>query len=277
MGVIVGRVAEIRRYPVKSMAGELLDRSTVDQLGIPGDRRFAVRDVATGKVVSAKQPRHAALLDCRATLGGGELTVTTADGRRFAPADPAARAGLAAALSSLLGRPVRFEAATGDDGVYESWWPEIEGLALSGITTDFPVGMATGKGTFVDLAALHVVTTASLAHLRTSAPVSEITPDRFRPGLLIDGGTPAAFAENDWAGRTITVGSAAITVSMVAPRCVMTTLAQGPLARDPGVLQALATHNRVELGGGGAFDCLGAYAEIATPGTIAVGDPVELT
>jgi uncharacterized protein YcbX len=276
MGTIVGRVAEIRRYPVKSMTGELLAEAVLDRLGIPGDRRFAVRDATTGKVVSAKQPRHAALLDCRATLGGGELLVTTADGRRFAPADPADRAELDAALSSLLGRPVRFEAATGDDGVYESWWPEIEGLALSGITTDFPVGMATGKGTFVDLAALHVVTSASLDHLRTLAPGSAITPDRFRPGILIDGGTPGAFAENDWAGRTARIGSAAITVSMVAPRCVMTTLAQGALVRDPGVLQALATHNRLELGGGGAFACLGAYAEVDGPGTIAVGDPVEL-
>lgn len=34
----VGRVIEIRRYPVKSMAGELLDTVELGPNGIPGDR-----------------------------------------------------------------------------------------------------------------------------------------------------------------------------------------------------------------------------------------------
>ena len=270
---IVGRVMEIRRFPVKSMAGELLSSVAVDALGIAGDRRIAVRDLETGKVVSAKQPKHAALLGCTAQLDHDELVVTMPDGRRFG-ADQ--RSELDAALSSLLGRPVRLDAATGDDGVYESYWPEIEGVVLSDVTLDLPVAMATGKGTFVDLAALHVVANSSLERLQALAPESTISVDRFRPGILVDGGSTDTFVENDWADRTATIGSAVIAFSTVAPRCVMTTVAQGDLPRDLGVLQSLVAHNRVNADGIGAFGCLGVYAEVTVPGTISVGDDVVL-
>jgi uncharacterized protein len=44
----IGTVSEIRRYPVKSMQGELLDRVSLTPLGIAGDRTFGLRDVASG-------------------------------------------------------------------------------------------------------------------------------------------------------------------------------------------------------------------------------------
>jgi uncharacterized protein len=272
MTTIVGRIAEIRRYPVKSMGGELVDHAELTSLGVPGDRRFAVRDVESGKVVSAKQPRLAALLNCSASTNGGELSIRVGD-RSFAGSD---RSSVDAALSELLGRAVRVEAATGDDGVYESYWPEMDGMALSDVTTDFPIGMSTDKGTFVDLAALHVLTTGSVDHLRSLTPSSAITMDRFRPSVVIDGGVSGAFTENEWAGRAATLGGATLTFTMAAPRCVMTTLAQGSLPRDNAVLQTLAQHNRIDFEGFGNFACLGAYAEVTTPGPIAVGDELVI-
>jgi uncharacterized protein len=272
MGTTVGQVSEIRRYPVKSMGGELLAEVELSSLGVAGDRRFAVRDIGTGKVISAKQPKLAGLLGCSAALDSGGLSVRVGD-RSFALAS---RDELDTALSELLGRAVRLEAATGDDGVYESYWPEIDGLALSDVTTDFPIGMSTEKGTFVDLAALHVVTTASVDHLRSLAPSSKITMDRFRPSIVIEGGAEGSFGENDWSGRTARLGSATLSFTMAAPRCVMTTVAQGSLPRDNAVLQTLAAHNRIEFDGFGNFACLGAYAEVTAPGTVAVGDELVL-
>jgi uncharacterized protein len=272
MGTIVGQVVEIRRYPVKSMGGELLQQTELGPLGVPGDRRFAVRDVASGKVVSAKQPKLAALLGCSAATSPDEVTVTVS-GRSFGIGD---RDALDVALSELLGRAVRLDAATGDDGVYESYWPELDGMALSDVTTDFPVAMSTEKGTFVDLAALHILTTASVEHLRSLTPSSEITMDRFRPSIVIEGGVSGAFGENAWAGRTAQLGGATINFTTTAPRCVMTTLAQGTLPRDNGVLQALAQHNRVDFEGFGNFACLGAYAEVVSSGPVAVGDQLTV-
>lgn len=50
----IGTVKEIRRYAVKSMAGENLDECTVGVLGIPGDRGWAIRDETTGEITNGK-------------------------------------------------------------------------------------------------------------------------------------------------------------------------------------------------------------------------------
>jgi hypothetical protein len=87
--------------------------------------------------------------------------------------------------------------------------------------------------------------------------------------------TPAdGFVENAWLGQTLAIGGdVQITVVMPDPRCVMTTVAQGDLPRDPQVLKALARHNRLDVGGG-LYPCCGVYAIAAAPGTIRVGDQV---
>jgi MOSC domain-containing protein len=70
------KVAEIWRYPVKSMAGERLDRARMGSLGIEGDRVVHVED-ALGRVITART--HPRLLGHHAALNAsGEPVV---DGR----------------------------------------------------------------------------------------------------------------------------------------------------------------------------------------------------
>ena len=65
----VGSVAELWRFPVKSMLGERLDRVDLTERGVFGDRAYALVDVDTGKVVSAKSLRvFPDLLGCRAAF-----------------------------------------------------------------------------------------------------------------------------------------------------------------------------------------------------------------
>src|ERR1043165_10104200 len=61
----IGTVKEIRRYAVKSMAGEMLDECTVGTMGIPGDRGWALRDETTGEITNAK--KFPVLMQCAAT------------------------------------------------------------------------------------------------------------------------------------------------------------------------------------------------------------------
>ena len=56
----VGTVGALWRFPVKSMLGEELDQVDVDEGGVVGDRAFALMDVETGKVASAKHPEGVA-------------------------------------------------------------------------------------------------------------------------------------------------------------------------------------------------------------------------
>src|SRR5438094_560801 len=57
-GAAMGRVVAIWRFPVKSMMGEELNATQVTERGLLGDRVYALIDPATGKVVSAKNPRR---------------------------------------------------------------------------------------------------------------------------------------------------------------------------------------------------------------------------
>ena len=60
----IGTVKELFRYPVKSMLGERLERLEIGERGVIGDRAWALRESANGKIVSAKKFAH--MLDLRA-------------------------------------------------------------------------------------------------------------------------------------------------------------------------------------------------------------------
>src|SRR3954470_8119361 len=65
MAQLLGAVQELWRFPVKSMRGERLDEADVTAGGLLGDRAYALIDVSTGKVVSAKSAKlFPAVLEC---------------------------------------------------------------------------------------------------------------------------------------------------------------------------------------------------------------------
>ena len=82
------------------------------------------------------------------------------------------------------------------------------------------------------------------------------------------------FAENSWSRASLQCGRVTASVLLPTMRCIMTTLAQGGLPRDNGVLKAAARHNRVEIPGLGTWSCVGAYAVVTTAGRVQLGDEV---
>lgn len=264
------RLQSIHRFPVKSMAGEVIDSVELTPDGIAGDRTWALRDTETDKLISAKRPRlYRSMLDIGATGTGDDVTVTLPGGASFGIGDD----DLVEALGRFLGRPVTVEASAQPmQGQYASDWPEIEGLSLAG-EIDFATNLFGEGTTFVDVGILHVITTSSLRALAAAAPESNVDLRRFRPSLVIDTADDG-FVENEWEGRVLRMGDAEITIGTPAPRCVMTTVAQGDLPEDRGILQALAAHNRLtnDLG---SFACLGAYASVTRPGTVEAGMTIE--
>ncbi len=139
------------------------------------------------------------------------------------------------------------------------------------------MALATDAVRFVDVAGLHLITTATLQKLQELEHAPVFAPARFRPNIVI--ATPDAGAcllEDRWIGRTLRVGATAtMRISSRTPRCVMTTLEQSVLAHDPGVLRA-AANNRHHFQGIGTLACAGVYAEVTTPGTVSDGDLVRL-
>jgi hypothetical protein len=265
----LGSLASLHRYPVKSMMGETLNAAQVTPLGLFGDRSYALCDAETGKVVSAKNPRkwpnlfsyHAAFTIPPATGSSmPPVRVMLPDGGLAVSSSPE----FAATLSAALGRPVTLLATPPQHAQLEEYWPDREATASPDVVTD----EAMPEGTFFDLAILHVLTTGTLDRLRELNPRSRFEPRRFRPNLIIDTGGQEGFVENDWIGKTIAIGpEVKIQVTGPCPRCVMTTLGQADLPKDPQVLKTAAQHNEAHVG---------AYASVVQPGMIRIGDTLTI-
>jgi uncharacterized protein YcbX len=245
---------EIWRYPVKSMLGERLDSALVRPGGVEGDRGWAVVDADTGVSLSAK--RYGALLHCRARTGDDGVFIGLPDGREL----PAGSAEVAGALSDLLGRRVTTRAAG----------------AAGTIRHEFPTAVTEGEGepflwepgteSFFDSAALHLLTTATLAELRRLLPGSKIDTARFRPNFVVES-DEIGFIENHWVGKTVEIGPLACLVTDPTQRCVMVTRDQGDLPRDPEVVRRIYKAN--DGNAGVAMRALGT-------GRLQCGDEVRL-
>ena len=123
-------------------------------------------------------------------------------------------------------------------------------------------------GTYFDAFPLLLLSETSLARLAALAPDSQIDARRFRPNFLL--ALPDAepgFPETAWPGRRLRIGGMTAEVTIDCMRCVMTTLPFAELAKDPRIMRVLVREAR---------QCLGSYARVVEPGTVAVGDGVEL-
>ena len=285
MSEVVGTVSGIRRYPIKSMLGEELDAAVLEQRGLAGDRVYAVIDEETGKVASVKRPqrwrRMFELTSC--TLDDGGVTVSFPDGEAVAVNDPK----LGARLSEFLGRPVSVTDSPPPDASYdEAWTRELKAGADPYFEMPTYVedgeemidggGFMKAHGNFFDFGALHLLTTATTRQLERHAPESRFDVRRFRPNILVET-DETGFVETGWQARTLEIGDARLQVSFTVPRCVLTTLAQGDLPADRGVLRAITETNSVDvLQSGTAYPCVGVYADVLTEGPIRRGDPVRL-
>jgi len=275
----LGGVSSLWRYPVKSMMGEELNAAEVTDRGLRGDRVYALMDRADGKVATAKNPRKwPHLFDFRANLiegaaAGSEaafIRVTLPDGTMITSEQD----NCDQILSRALAREVTLESvARGEEqdtssatrtANAEEYWPDMEGLDFRDTVTDF----ALPAGTFFDCAVVHLLTTATLDRLVELYPRGRFEVRRFRPNIVV---LPASgetgFIENSWIGHTLAIGDE-VRLNITGPcgRCVMTTLAQGDLPKDPGILRTAAQHNHVQVG---------VYAAVVRGGTIRRGDSVR--
>ncbi len=263
-----GEIASLWRYPVKSMMGEELRSTSVTDKGIFGDRSFALIDVETGKVASAKNPKrwpnmfsfHARFQQSPGmSLDSTPVRITTADGSTVSSDD----ANVNAKLSKALGREVKLISQVPSKPQLEEYWPDIEELDNKDVVTDEDMP----AGTFFDLAIIHILTTSTLAQLNQLYPEGRFEARRFRPNMIVNA-QENGFVENEWIGNTLAFGDEVVLkITGPCPRCVMTTLSQGDLPRDTKILRTAAQHNNAHVG---------VYAEVVQSGTIRCGDTLSI-
>ncbi len=265
-------VVSLWRYPVKSMMGEELNATEITQRGLLGDRAYALVDSSDGKVATAKNPRKwPRLFEFRATFiepPRAHLAAKVPPVRIALPDGATVTSdqdGVNQILSKALNREVTLGAARRGAVKAEEYWPDIEGLDHRETVTDFTLP----EETFFDCAVVHLLTTATLDRLRELYPQGRFEVRRFRPNIVVE---PASgertFVENDWIGHTLAIGGE-VRLNITGPcsRCVMTTLPQGDLPKDPGILRTAAKHNKVNVG---------VYAAVLRGGTIRRGDLVKI-
>jgi len=136
------------------------------------------------------------------------------------------------------------------------------------------VGLAA-PGAMLDLAAVHLLAESTLRMLSSEHPAGDWDPRRMRPNILVAGDESAD--EVQWLGCHLRFGAEAV-VHIVGrtPRCVMTTLPQPGLRRDPDILRTIAAVEATSTRSSGEFDCAGWYADVIRPGAVRTGDPIRI-
>jgi uncharacterized protein YcbX len=273
----VGTIDTLWRYPVKSMLGERRDELDVTTSGALGDRAWALREAATGRIASAK--RFPMLLEFEAVYEiepkprqPGRVRITMPDGRTLHPDDPSASATISAMLgvAVILENAPRASERTGIDRDSVFGGVPVAEMNPEWTPETMPDYFQLKHGSFLEIGSIYLLASGSVDRLGAlHGGTGAIDQRRFRPNVFIDSGPGGdAFVEDDWVGRTIRLGGEVVCGDL-APTlwCVTSTLAQQDLPRDPSVLRTIAYHH------GG---CLGVYGSVAAPGVIRRGDPVRV-
>jgi len=277
------QVSQLWRYPVKSMVGGRVDSIELDELGIVGDRTWAVRDLERGGIRGAKKIGSLMRLAAR-DVDDGHVEITLPDGSTARTTDTDVDERVSAALDHRVQlerlRPAddldhyRRGAPDSDDIVAElrgifgrdDGEPFPDFSVFPPIITEFE----SPPGTYYDVFPLMIMSEAALGALASALPDSNVEILRFRPSLVIDTGddggdssTPGR-PEFDWRGRRARIGSATIEFGAPCPRCVMVTR---EISDDIPTDRAVLRHIVSDLD-----QNLGVYATIVAPGAVRVGD-----
>ena len=250
------QVAQLWRYPVKSLLGERLPSLHLARDGVDGDRMWGIRDRSDGRVLTARREPRLLFASSRMTADGALPVITLPDGREVIGAGPATDA----TLSEWLAQPVTLVSAAGSDAARAEYFADATDDTSRAIEWTMP------KGRFVDAFPVLLMTTAGLRGGAAAYRGGSWDVRRFRPNILVqlEG---EGWLEDAWAGRRVSVGSVQLLPRRRCVRCTMVNRAQPGLVRDVNIYKTLhATH------GGEA----GMWTQVETPGVISEGDVLQV-
>lgn len=235
-------VVSLRRYPVKSMAGESLDSIELDSRGLVGDRAFAVSD-AQGRLASGKNTRRMVRRD-----GVFEFGARTLMEPQFAGADGRAGAG-GEVLVSHAGREWR----VGD--------PELDTHVSEVLSADVRV-TPEGDTPHFDDGAVSLIGTATLDWCARELGV-DADSRRLRVNIVVQ--TTEPFEEEAWEGD-LRIGDVVLRTAGRIERCRTIDLAQDGVQSRTRWLKPLGDQRDMRVA---------IYCDVVSPGRISVGDAVS--
>ncbi len=242
-GRVIGRIVELWRYPVKSMAAQSLTEAEVSWRGIAGDRRWAFVRPGMERsgfpwLTARELPdlfKYVPSFSAPKRPDSSPVMVKTPSGRELEVVDPE--------LAAELGEGVRV--IKQDRGVFDS-------------------------------APLSLISTQTVAALGQLAG-AELETLRFRPNLVIEANTEANieanteassdYPEDAWVSASLQIGGMVMRIDERDSRCVMVNTHPTTTEKNPAVLRAIAGHRQARLG---------VYGSVVREGKVTVGDAVML-
>jgi len=236
----IGRVCQLVRYPVKSMAGTPTESAVLGWHGLAGDRRFAVRRLGDNS-------------------GFPWLTASRlSDLLLYHPVD----------FDERSGEPLPTYVRTPAGSHVELQSPELSTELAERFGS--PVDLMQIKHGIFDEAPISVISLATIAGIGCEAGL-DLDRRRFRANIFIETERSEPFLEDEWVGGTLLFGDSdsrpAVTVTLRDLRCVMLNLDPETAAADPRIMKAVVRLND---------NYAGVYATVVRSGTIHVGDRVSL-
>ncbi len=236
----VGEISEIKRFPVKSFAGEALQASHIVKSGLDGDRCFAFIDETKegwDSFITARDIPN--MLAYKAKIIGEdhegelpELVVTSPDGRIFNWSE------------ELLDEIQRYSKRKMSMKCYK---PQNADL------------MAVDSGSIL------IITDTTLRKLEEIWG-KRLDKRRFRANLVVTLDENSS-NEGNWIGKRIRIGSSELQIDSYCERCSMTTIDPDTLERDVSLLKKINEEMNLNFG---------VYASVIKTGPIHVGEKVYL-
>ena len=257
---VIGKVESLWRYPVKSMRGEELDEMFAGYAGVYGDRVFAFTSSLSPKgfpFFTGRDQRQ--MIRYRA---------------RFRNPEKAARPINLAEAESSGANPI---SANASELMIEVETPDGKTIAIDDVALiDNLRANIDGKHELKLLRSDKAITDCrplSIFALQSAKKLGEETGTnvdkrRFRANVYVDLTNAEAFAENQFVGKTLRIGSKVV-VSVLErdPRCMMITLDPDTAEKTPAILKQVAQAHE---------GMAGVYGAVLMEGMIRKGDSVEL-
>jgi uncharacterized protein len=257
---VIGTVESLWRYPVKSMRGEELDEMFAGYAGVYGDRLFAFTSSASPggfPFFTGRDQRQ--MIRYRARFRNPEkaarpINLSDAEKHNATP--------LSADPSDLM-----IDVETPDGKTFAVDDPGLMAHLRANSDEKHELTLLRSDKAITDCRPLSIFAVQTARKLEDETGVV-VDKRRFRANVYIDLISSDGFAEDEFVGRSLRIGSK-VTVAVLQrdARCMMITLDPDTAEKSPAILKQVAQAHA---------GMAGVYGAVLTEGMIRKGDPVEL-
>src|SRR2546430_8638791 len=259
---VIGKVESLWRYPVKSMHGEEMAELFAGYPGVYGDRLFAFESSASPKgfpFFTGRDQRQ--MIRYRARFRNPEKAarpVNLSEAEKLSPnLNP-----ISADASQLM---VDVDAPDGKTFAIDD--PALIDNLRAGIDGNHALTLLRSDKAITDCRPLSIFAVQTARKLGDETGVA-VDKRRFRANVYVDLASTDGFAEDEFVGKSLRIGSK-VTVAVLQrdARCMMITLDPDTAEKTPAILKAVAQAHE---------GMAGVYGAVLVEGIISKGDAVEL-